>query len=293
MTTIELARMSDEALVAESKRVAEVERRSMAELLTLLIEIERRGVHLALGHSSLFGYCTRALRLSEQAAYSRITAARAARRFPILLELLADGALTLSSLGLLAPHLTDENVDPLLDAARYKSTRDVERLIACLHPQPDIATSLRAAPVRPAAPIITPAESPLLDGAPQEPAVAVPVPSTASPTSGAIATDPRATCAATILLEAHHRSGDARQVGARPCVDATRRARWRHRHNPGPGAGRAPARDGTCEVRRSRASARAGLCSGRGSLRTGVTQASRLEPRWWPLRLCRSRRPLQ
>ena len=126
--------------------MADVERQSMAELLGLLIEVERRGLHLALGHSSLFAYCVRTLHFSEQAAYSRITAARASRRFPGLLESLTDGALTLSSVGILAPHLTDENFEPLIEAARHKSTRDVERLIACLHPQPDIPASLRAVP---------------------------------------------------------------------------------------------------------------------------------------------------
>jgi len=102
MTTIELATLSDEALLAETKRVAEVERRSMAELLTLLIEVDRRHLCPTLGYSSLFAYCTGALGLSAQAAYSRITAARAVERIPAMLPMLADGALTLSSVGLLA-----------------------------------------------------------------------------------------------------------------------------------------------------------------------------------------------
>lgn len=157
--TIQFEDLSDEALAAETKRVAGVERRSMAELLRLLMEVERRGLHLTLGYSSMFVYCVRALHLSEQAAYSRITATRAARRFPILIELLAEGALTLSSVGLLAPHLTDETLEPLLEAARGKSTRDVERLIAALHPQPDIRASVRALPQREvAAPLIEASE---------------------------------------------------------------------------------------------------------------------------------------
>jgi len=72
-----------------------------------------------------------------------------------LLEWLTEGALTLSSVGLLAPHLTDENVEPLLEAARHKSTRDVERLLACLQPQPDIAASLRAVPTPRRVPVET------------------------------------------------------------------------------------------------------------------------------------------
>jgi hypothetical protein len=55
--------------------------------------------------------------------------------------------MTLSTIGLLAPHLTDENHESLLAASRRKSTREVERMIACLHPQPDIASSLRRVPV--------------------------------------------------------------------------------------------------------------------------------------------------
>jgi hypothetical protein len=147
MTTIEITEMSNDVLVAETKRLAEVERRAIADLLTLLIEVERRGLCQELGCSSLFTYCTRVLGLSEQSAYSRITAARATRRFPEMLPLLADGALTLSSVGLLAPHLDESNHDALLDAARHKSTREVQKMLACAQPQPDIPASVRALPV--------------------------------------------------------------------------------------------------------------------------------------------------
>jgi hypothetical protein len=159
MTTNRLEEMSDEALVAETKRVAEVERRSMAELLELLIEVERRNLCQSLGCSSLFAYCTKVLGLSEQAAYSRISAARAARRFPAVLRMLADGALTLSSIGLLAPHLTEENHDALLDAAQKKSTREVQKIVACVNPQPDIPVSVRAlaaTSTAPAAAVVAP-----------------------------------------------------------------------------------------------------------------------------------------
>lgn len=149
--TTDITRYSDDALIAETARAAAMERHATAELLTLLIEVERRKLHLHLGHSSMFVFCTRTLRLSEQAAYSRITAARAARRFPGILSRLADGALSLSSVGLLAPHLTEETADAMLEAACGKSTREVERLIASWHPQPDVPGVLRALPVTAAA----------------------------------------------------------------------------------------------------------------------------------------------
>lgn len=146
MMTTNIRSLSNEALAVEARQAAGAERQSTAYLVQLLIEVEQRDLHLALGYSSMFVYCTRALLLSEQSAYRRITAARAVRRYPAILPLLADGALSLSSVGLLAPHLTDENLDAMLDGASYKSTREVERLVAVLHPQPDIAATVRAIP---------------------------------------------------------------------------------------------------------------------------------------------------
>lgn len=145
--TTDLTRVSDDALIAATTRAAATERRATAELLTLLIEVERRKLHLQLGHSSMFVFCTRTLRLSEQAAYTRITAARAARRFPDILVRLAEGELSLSSVGVLVPHLTEETAEAMLEAACGKSTREAERLIASWHPQPDVPSVLRALPV--------------------------------------------------------------------------------------------------------------------------------------------------
>jgi len=56
----------------------------------------------------MFAYAVEALHLSESAAYRRIHAARAARRFPRLLALVADGTLHLAAICMLAPHLTVE-----------------------------------------------------------------------------------------------------------------------------------------------------------------------------------------
>jgi hypothetical protein len=53
---------------------------------------------------------------------------------------------TLTTVTLLAAHLTDENHEAFLDATRHKSKRDVERLVASLVPQPDISSSLRTLP---------------------------------------------------------------------------------------------------------------------------------------------------
>src|ERR687895_250257 len=101
--------LCDRDLLTHLRRAATTERRATAELIALLMEMDKRRLYLAEGCSSLFTYCTQVLHLSEHAAYGRIETARAARKWPVVLELLADGSLHLTAISLLAPHLTAEN----------------------------------------------------------------------------------------------------------------------------------------------------------------------------------------
>ena len=72
--------------------------------------------------------------------------ARASRRFPQLLEWLASGRVHLSGLNLLAPHLTEDNVEELLERAAGKSKREIEALVAEIAPRPDVASRIRKLP---------------------------------------------------------------------------------------------------------------------------------------------------
>lgn len=148
MTNPSASHLSDEQLLAEIKTLADDERRATAALVGLLAELDARRLYLRESCSSLFTYCTRVLHLSEHAAYGRIEAARAARRFAMILDLLADGSLTLTAVCLVAPHLTPGNHQDVLGAAGHKSRREVELLVASIRPQPPIASSVRKVPVR-------------------------------------------------------------------------------------------------------------------------------------------------
>ena len=152
--------LSDLELLATVHRLAAEERHAIALLIASLAELDARRLYLGEGCSSMFTYCTQVLHLSEHAAYGRIEAARLARRFPVILEQLADGAMTLTAIGLLAPHLKAENHRELLESARHKSKREVEQLVATLRPQPSVPASVRklpspAAAARPVAPRTT------------------------------------------------------------------------------------------------------------------------------------------
>ncbi len=141
--------LSDDELLREVARLARAELGATARLVAALAEVDSRRLYLAQSCSSLFVYCTRVLRLSEHAAYGRIEAARASRRFPVLLEMLERGDLTLTSLCLLAPHLTVANHADVLARARHLSKREVEEVVASLHPRADVPTLLRRIPERP------------------------------------------------------------------------------------------------------------------------------------------------
>src|SRR5688572_22456161 len=140
------AQHSDDELLTAVKRLAAAERHATAALILALIELDARRLYLGEGYSSLFTYCTQALHLAEGAAYNRIEAARTARRFPAILTALEDGAVTLTTVRLVAPHLTTANHQDVLALARYKGKREVEELVASLRPLPPVASTIRKLP---------------------------------------------------------------------------------------------------------------------------------------------------
>ncbi|MBD3162314.1 MAG: hypothetical protein GF328_09425 [Candidatus Latescibacteria bacterium] len=147
-----IASLEDRELLTRITRLVERERSVTASLVAHLAEMDRRRLHLARGYSSLFTYCAQALHLSEHAAYKRIEAARAARRFPVLLARLAEGDLHLSAVVLLAPVLTKENNEALIEEARHKTKRQVEEIVARVRPAPPVPTLVQRlqAPQEPA-----------------------------------------------------------------------------------------------------------------------------------------------
>ena len=60
--------------------------------------------------------------------------------------MVADGSLHLSAVVLLAPRLTEQNVDELLAAAAGKSKSEIERLLAGKYPKPDVPNAIVALP---------------------------------------------------------------------------------------------------------------------------------------------------
>ncbi|HEY3246974.1 MAG TPA: HNH endonuclease [bacterium] len=142
------AQLSDRELLAKVEALARQERETIATLIAHLAVLDERRLYLSEGCSSLFTYCMQVLHVSEAAAYDRMEVARAVRKYPLILEMLASGSLTLTTARLLAPTLTPANHPRLLEAAARKSKRDVLKLVARRRPLADVPSAIRQLPSR-------------------------------------------------------------------------------------------------------------------------------------------------
>ena len=138
--------LSDDALLRELHILVASHRRTTAALVEHLGEVDARRLHVEKGFSSLFAYCVDELRFSEDEACRRIEAARLARRFPAVLQLLDTGMVSLTVLGLLKPHLTEENQNELLAGVSGASVRRAKEWLAARFPQPDVPSTIRKQP---------------------------------------------------------------------------------------------------------------------------------------------------
>lgn len=141
-----LKHLSDEALIEATHRAARKSNGATATLLAHLAELDRRKLYLAKAKPSMFQYVVDVLGLSESAAYMRINAARAARKCPEIFEMVASGALHLTAIKLVAPHLTDANRAELLAAVSHKNKRQIETELARRFPRADVPGVVRKLP---------------------------------------------------------------------------------------------------------------------------------------------------
>jgi hypothetical protein len=121
------------------------ERRGQAQFLGYLSEVDERRLYLP-EYPSLFEFCMEVLGLSDPSSSKRIQLARLSRKFPVVLELIGEGKLTMTNASLLARHLTEENHEKLLQQAQGKRKFEVERLVASIAPKPDVPDSVRPLP---------------------------------------------------------------------------------------------------------------------------------------------------
>ena len=138
MRTYTLTHLSDAVLLRDLIVLVAQERTATAAVLAHIAEVDERRLYIPAGYPSMHAFCVAELRLSEDAAYKRIQAARAARQFPAIFTAVAEGRLHLAAVCLLAPHLIAENADELLAAAAHKTKSDIEQLLAQRFPRTEL-----------------------------------------------------------------------------------------------------------------------------------------------------------
>ncbi|HEX7672004.1 MAG TPA: HNH endonuclease signature motif containing protein [Polyangiaceae bacterium] len=133
-----LEHLADDALLETVRRLTARSNVGLAELLAHLGEVELRGIHRTRACASLYTYCLYELRMSEDAAFRRAKAARLVRRHPDVRDAIAKGELHLTGLLMIAPYLSGERHAEVLGRARFRSKRELLRLVAEIDPKPAV-----------------------------------------------------------------------------------------------------------------------------------------------------------
>src|SRR3954470_10950396 len=149
----DLKHLTNDELIAGTRRLAGASNQILAMLLAHLAEVEARGIHRERACSSLYTYCIYELRFSEDAAYRRVSAARLVKRFPALYEAIASGELHLTGLLMLGPHLTPANHLDVLGRAKHRTKKELGKLLRALDPLPDLPARIEPLAPAPARPV--------------------------------------------------------------------------------------------------------------------------------------------
>ncbi|HEY6194990.1 MAG TPA: hypothetical protein VI504_08115 [Candidatus Eisenbacteria bacterium] len=143
MNSFSVSHLSDQALLRDLAASVKQAQVTTAMMLAQIAEVDERQLYRAAAYESMYLYCLHELHMSEDTAYKRIQAARAARKFPALFPAVADGRLHLTAVVLLAPHLTAETADALIAEASHKTKAKIDLLLARHFPKPNLPTLMR------------------------------------------------------------------------------------------------------------------------------------------------------
>src|SRR5512132_4014548 len=141
-------------LTNQLARLLREEQGAMADFLLALADFDRRRLWRELGHTSLFYYLHRELRLSKGAAQNRKTAAELVQAYPEVEAALRAGDLCLSTVNELARVLTPENRAEVRPRFVGLSRPEAEAVAASLQPAEVVPIREVITAVRPAAPAL-------------------------------------------------------------------------------------------------------------------------------------------
>jgi hypothetical protein len=167
MNETSLEKLSDAELLALMHRVYLRSRKCHAQLIRILIAVDKRRLHLKEAHPSLFEFCVGQLGMSNATAQRFSVAARLAAQFPDLIGRIERGELHMTTLVQMRNHLTPENANDLLELARGRTRFQVEELLASVAPRADAPSRMRKLPMPRTGHSVAPIERPVQPLAPE------------------------------------------------------------------------------------------------------------------------------
>ena len=138
--------ISDDELEASLSGLLGAGARVEARIVAHLAEVEARRLHLLAGYSSLYDYCRKRLELSDYEAFIRIAAARVARKYPVVFEMLDRRALHLTAICEVREFLTAENHRELFEDVSGRTKLQIREVLAQRFPRADVPASVKRLP---------------------------------------------------------------------------------------------------------------------------------------------------
>ena len=142
------ATLSDDELLRRLTELLSVSRRAEADLVAHIGEVDARRLYAREASPSMFAYCIEVLHLSEAEAYLRITAARAGRQHPLILDMLATVYCTCRGSPSWRRTSLRTRRDRLLGARAGRTKRQIEELLSEIAPRRDAPGVMRKLPTR-------------------------------------------------------------------------------------------------------------------------------------------------
>lgn len=118
-------------------------KKSHAELLEIIIEVDKQRLFEKFLLTSTFAYCTQLLKLSEDVTYTLIKISRASVKVPELKNAIHEGNLSISNAKRIAQVVTPENKTEWIEKAKKFSQRRLEQEVAKVFPKEAVPEKIR------------------------------------------------------------------------------------------------------------------------------------------------------
>jgi hypothetical protein len=141
-----VAGLGDDELLAGLGLLARDKHRNDAAMIEHIAEVDRRRLYAREGWSSMFLYCVGG---AAAVGGGDVEADPGGAAGPAVSDRPRPGRggeLHLGGISLLAAHVTAENHRSVLERARGKTCKEIEKLVAELAPRPDVPASIRKVP---------------------------------------------------------------------------------------------------------------------------------------------------